>query len=41
VPGLLELEGTDVKRTTIWTLRAATQHTEHATTDKRSDDGEA
>jgi predicted nicotinamide N-methyase len=42
VPGLLVLEGTDIKCTTIWTLRAATQHTEHATTYKGSeDDGEA
>ena len=26
VPGLLVLEGTDIKRTTIWTLRAAPAH---------------
>jgi predicted nicotinamide N-methyase len=39
VPGLLVLEGSDIKRTTIWTLRPASQS---ATTDRRSDDdGEA
>jgi predicted nicotinamide N-methyase len=39
VPGLLVLEGSDIKRTTIWTLRAANQS---ATSDTRSDDdGEA
>jgi predicted nicotinamide N-methyase len=42
VPGLLVLEGSDIKRTTIWSLRTAGEHTEHATTEERSDeDGEA
>ncbi len=41
VPGLLVLEGSDIKRTTIWTLRTASQQTDHATTGKRSHaDGE-
>ncbi len=31
VPGLLMMEGSDIKRTTIWTLRTASQHAEHAT----------
>jgi predicted nicotinamide N-methyase len=41
VPGLLVLEGSDIKRTTIWTLRKASEHTEHATTERSDEDGEA
>ena len=37
VPGLLVMEGSDIKRTTIWTLRTASQHTAHATTEERLD----
>jgi predicted nicotinamide N-methyase len=33
VPGLLVLEGSDIKRTTIWTLRTAGEHTVRVTTE--------